>query len=584
MHHAIYSYRWQIDWIERYIKLPEIAVMVDTSSGKSSLLSALSEVQLSSASELITRCPTRLHLEGTNNGTISVSVSIKWHQSLTYSSEFKARNFSGPDAFNHIPAAITKAQAFIIEKSGTPVAFDVVEVELKKPDSFDVTLIDLPGFVRSVGRGEDPRIVNDIKELCKEYLDNPRCIILAVIPANVDFHNSQIMADALEVNPSTCRTIPIINKPDLIDEGAEGRVLDLLLGHKTHKLSLGFHVAKCRGQKALDEGVDIRGGFEDERRFFRSTAPWKNLTDKSIMGEGNLGMKVADVQITMMSNAVPKIIQEVTLLRNEAEKGLQALGIDANSSDTVRRKIFSDFIERLKSEIRDNIQGAGSGTGLWRTSEGFTLRAHIQRLKKIFATDILAGRLNHTCTIKEGSAVTDTCPTTGSTCQGIVYKTEKKYCLVESIDTNDDLCFGNGRPVSLPIGRVGLKVGPPKYTKPAKISTVINNDSCIIQDLKEIKYMNVRSDFSRLGDLILKNNSRHLQVFLNADKITLDAYGKVAAKCAIDLFPKQIDKHLLDNLEKTIHESLHCTDAELKKVEAMNATEAAFQTFLKMSF
>lgn len=42
-------------------------------------------------------------------------------------------------------------------------------------------------------------------------------MILAIVPANVDFHNSQIMADALKVDPETQRTIPVITKPDLID-------------------------------------------------------------------------------------------------------------------------------------------------------------------------------------------------------------------------------------------------------------------------------------------------------------------------------------------------------------------------------
>eukprot|EP01041_Mallomonas_annulata_P011923 gene11923-24975_t len=730
--------------LDEHIKLPEIAVMGDTSSGKSSLLSALSEVQLPSASELTTRCPTRLHLEGTNDGTISASVGIKWHQSSAYSAEFQTRNFTGADAFKQIPVAITEAQAFIISKSCTPVAFDVVEVELKKPNSFDVTLIDLPGFVRSVGKGEDPRIVNDIKQLCKEYLDKPRCIILAVIPANVDFHNSQIMADALEVDPSTCRTIPIITKPDLIDEGAEGGVVDLLLGRKTHDFSLGFHIVKCRGQRALDDGMDILGGVEDEKRFFRSTTPWKNISDKSIMGVDNLGAKLADVQITMMSNAVPKMIQEVTLLRNEAEKSLQALGIDANSSDTVRRRIFSYFVEKLKSESRDNIQGTGTGIGndLWRTSKGFTFRAHIQSLKKKFADDILKGRLNHICTIKEGSKVTVTCPKTRANCQGIVHKMEKGYCLVESNDPFNIICFDKAINCEYPNGIVGKKVNYLNSNKQAMISAVIENSTCSVNSFKEIKFMNVKADFSWLSDLILKNTSRNLQVFLNADvfnsivadfikqdwlplcqslldnistavtqlissilekiqsphflefnrwvkntidklfnnlkeltllqlnhiiegefhpytnnhylfeiinkernkplrdaikalstddtgtvslaavealiernermscedhvlremEITLDAYGKVAAKCAIDLFPKQIDKHLLDPLENTIHESLQRTDAELKvlfsenqqtvrkrqklthTVETMKATEIAIQTFLNKSF
>ena len=73
-----------------------------------------------------------------------------------------------------------------------------------------------------------------------------RCVILAVHPCNVDFHNSQILAEAKKVDPQTKRTIPVLTKPDLIDDGAEHNVKDLLLGKKTDKFELGFHMVKGR--------------------------------------------------------------------------------------------------------------------------------------------------------------------------------------------------------------------------------------------------------------------------------------------------------------------------------------------------
>jgi interferon-induced GTP-binding protein Mx1 len=86
-----------------------------------------------------------------------------------------------------------------------------------------------------------------------EYLKNQRCVILAVVPANVDFHNSQIMADAKQVDPDGARTIPVITKPDLIDPGSEGGVMSLLLGERM-KFQHGFHMIKGRGQAALNLG------------------------------------------------------------------------------------------------------------------------------------------------------------------------------------------------------------------------------------------------------------------------------------------------------------------------------------------
>ena len=76
------------------------------------------------------------------------------------------------------------------------VARDIIKIDVNGPDCTDLTLIDLPGIVRSIGKNESKDLIDDINNLIADFLRNERCIILAIVPANVDFHNSQIMADA----------------------------------------------------------------------------------------------------------------------------------------------------------------------------------------------------------------------------------------------------------------------------------------------------------------------------------------------------------------------------------------------------
>ena len=73
------------------------------------------------------------------------------------------------------------------------------QVHVYGPQCTDLTLIDLPGIVRFTGSREHESLGQDIKALINDYLLNDRCVILAVVPANVDFHNSEIMADARKV-------------------------------------------------------------------------------------------------------------------------------------------------------------------------------------------------------------------------------------------------------------------------------------------------------------------------------------------------------------------------------------------------
>jgi hypothetical protein len=154
-----------------------------------------------------------------------------------------------------------KAQAHIIKCTGKEVAHDIVNVNVYAPNCHDLTLIDLPGIVCSRGENEGQSLVVDINSLIEDYLNNTRCVILAIVPTNVDFHNSQIMANAKEVDPETRRTIPVITKPDLIDVGGENDVLELLHGKKI-KFELGFHMVKGQGQAALDKEKSIKEGLE----------------------------------------------------------------------------------------------------------------------------------------------------------------------------------------------------------------------------------------------------------------------------------------------------------------------------------
>ena len=124
------------------VELPQIAVMGDTSSGKSSLLSAISKIIFPSADGMCTRCPTRLRMER-SSGAFKASVRINWHPTSKYGKQHSET------AVLHDVSEITKAiedsQKLIINCSKQSVAKDIIEVNMSGPDYVNVTLVDLPG-------------------------------------------------------------------------------------------------------------------------------------------------------------------------------------------------------------------------------------------------------------------------------------------------------------------------------------------------------------------------------------------------------------------------------------------------------
>lgn len=194
--------------VDNYVDLPMIAVMGDTSSGKSSLLSMISQVELPSNEKLTTRCPIMLQMR--NTSTKSAVVKINWKDKPDATAVKFPGKVVDENNWNELTGYIADAQDHIVKSQNKEVARDIVSVEMTGPHCENLTLIDLPGIVRSHGKDESASLSDDIQSLLTDYLKNPRCVILAVLPANVDFHNSQIMAEALKVDPETKRTIPVL--------------------------------------------------------------------------------------------------------------------------------------------------------------------------------------------------------------------------------------------------------------------------------------------------------------------------------------------------------------------------------------
>ena len=261
------------------------------------------------------------------------------------------------------------------------------------------------GYVYSKGKGESETIVEDIQALNGEYLKNERCIILAIVPANVDFHNSRILADARKVDPSTRRIIPVITKPDLIDRGAEGSVLALLKGAKTDFFELGFHIVKCRGQQALDDKITIEKEVEQENAFFASKAPWKDYTIRDSMGTDSLRSKLALLQIDMLKAEVPKIRSELIRQRDAAMMEVTKLG-KSFSTDIERRMEFQGIVGVILDSVEHNIKGSkDTGYTVKVKAAALKFRSYIIQLSTQLTADIMKTRLADMTVLRVGDRV-----------------------------------------------------------------------------------------------------------------------------------------------------------------------------------
>ena len=102
-------------------------------------------------------------------------------------------------------------------------------------------MIDLPGLTK-VPVGDQPvDIEHQIRDMILTYITRETCLILAVTPANSDLATSDALKLAREVDPQGLRTIGVLTKLDLMDEGTDSRDI---LENRLFPLRRGFLLNK----------------------------------------------------------------------------------------------------------------------------------------------------------------------------------------------------------------------------------------------------------------------------------------------------------------------------------------------------
>lgn len=142
-----------------------------------------------------------------------------------------------------------------------------------------------------------------IDQMVHEYMVNPRSVMLTVIPCNVDIATQEILERAEEVDPNGIRTLGVLTKPDLVDEGSESGVLDLIEGQR-HQLQLGWHLLRNPGQLQVKDPLTSRQ--EIERDFFAYEAPWNQL-NKDKTGIHSLRSRLQKIMAQHIRREFPKV-------------------------------------------------------------------------------------------------------------------------------------------------------------------------------------------------------------------------------------------------------------------------------------
>ncbi|KAG0237630.1 hypothetical protein BGW42_000458 [Actinomortierella wolfii] len=323
--------------LNHVLSVPQIAIVGDQSSGKSSVLEAFTKLLFPRDKGMCTRFATQVNL---------------CRDSTLKEDKLSAR-IEGEDEFNkkHESIRVDKFHGVIKEAvtllcSTTDISDKVLELTLSGPTQSPLTIVDLPGFINTTLDGQSKSIPTTIRKINESFMKDPRTIILAVVPANVDLNNSYVLARAEEHDPNNERTVPIVTKPDMIDKGTLPELIDMVLNNRK-KMKLGYLVMRNTGYSDMDLSWEEARRAEEE--FFARDKEWQ-LVPKSNRGRVGVKKFLGNLLYTHIKKELPLLKREVVSKIDELRLELAGMGIQVASSHEARVK-FAEITMQLQLSL-----------------------------------------------------------------------------------------------------------------------------------------------------------------------------------------------------------------------------------------
>uniref|UniRef100_A0A0X3PQ02 dynamin GTPase n=1 Tax=Schistocephalus solidus TaxID=70667 RepID=A0A0X3PQ02_SCHSO len=321
------------------LDLPQIAVVGSQSAGKSSVLeNFVGRDFLPRGSGIVTRRPLVLQL-------------------VTAASEYAEFVHLKGKTFTDFEEVCKEIEAETDRETGPNKGISNKPINLKiySPNVLNLTLVDLPGMTKVPVGDQPPDIEMQIREMLLYFISNENCLILAVSPANSDLANSDALKIAKEVDPQGIRTIGVLTKLDLMDQGTDARDV---LENRLLPLRRGYIGVVNRSQRDIEGKKDIATALAAERKFFLGHPAYRHMADR--MGTPYL-QRVLNQQLTNhIRDTLPGLRNKLQSQLLSMEKEVEEYKHFRPSDSSFKTKGLLLAVQGFEIEFTQSIDGSGS--------------------------------------------------------------------------------------------------------------------------------------------------------------------------------------------------------------------------------
>ncbi|ODM94513.1 Dynamin-1-like protein [Orchesella cincta] len=321
----------------RKIELPQIVVVGSQSSGKSSVLDGLVGFSiLPRGSGTVTKCPIIVQLITTDAGKEEEGIELQ-----DFLEDGRSQDY------DEVRAKI----ATLMERNGGAIVDTPIIVRVYSPNVVTLTVVDLPGIKRIASYGEPSDLDKRIVSLSRKYINEKNAIILAVSPANYEICNSEGLLLAKEADPEGNRTIGVLTKLDLMDEGTDAR--GLLTGmSKDVQVKLGMIGVVNRSQKDIENNFTVEQQIAKEKSFLSNN--YGDLIGQN--GVPFLRKRLNELLVQHIYKCLPELMEKLEDMLKQCNK--QLTEIPNVMTETDKLEFVIKVLHRFENEIKKEIQGS----------------------------------------------------------------------------------------------------------------------------------------------------------------------------------------------------------------------------------
>ncbi|KAG0692056.1 P-loop containing nucleoside triphosphate hydrolase protein [Suillus ampliporus] len=387
--------RLHMTGVQTDMDLPMIAVIGSQSAGKSSLIESISGITLPRSAGTCTRCPTECKLSRSEDTWKCI---VKLHVTTSPSGQpCDVTNVSfGPpitdkadveDRIRRAQRAILNpridAQKFLYdseldnqtaEQAELSFSKNSVSLEISGRDVADLSFVDLPGLIASVGSSGKDGDIDLVKGLVASYIKKPSCVILLTVTCETDFENQGAHHLAKRYDPEGKRTVGVLTKPDRIPPGEEYRWLKFIRNEQ-EPLVNHWYCVKQPGSLMLQSGVSWAEARKQENDFFALTQPWSTVEPQyqKFMRTSNLTERLSTILSELIAKRLPEIHKELYDVLRKTQEEMRKLP-KAPSNDAVAEvwHVISDLLRQLSRRL----EGTPDEDGILQT-----IRPHQQAFR-----------------------------------------------------------------------------------------------------------------------------------------------------------------------------------------------------------